>query len=145
MFIHVGSHNTGHYWIYIYDFVAKLWRKYNDEKVTEVEDIREIFEAPGTSRPPTPYYLVYVKDEMKEQLVDPVCRSVTEPPHEEHADVTMQDYEDVPIMNGADSITDQIKDTYAGIHKPQTQMQQVVADGNAFREPDEAYDCEVAW
>lgn len=99
VFIHVGSHITGHYWIYIYDFKAKIWRKYNDEKITEVKDTKEIFEANKGPRPPTPYYLVYVKDESKESLVDPVCRDVKEPPPEVTQDVDMKDYADIPITS----------------------------------------------
>lgn len=97
VFIHVGSHNTGHYWIYIYDFEAKIWRKYNDEKVSEVHDIDEIFKQDSGVRPPTPYFLVYVKDDIKERLVDPVCRDIIEPPAGESQDVVMEDYTDIPI------------------------------------------------
>ena len=120
MFIHVGSHNAGHYWIYIYDFNVKTWRKYNDEKVTEVADTKEIFEAPGTIRPPTPYYLVYVRNDIKESLIDPVCRDVVEPPAGLNEDTTMDDYEDVPVTS------QMIEDAYAPI---MSQNQQVAHDG----------------
>lgn len=127
VFIHVGSHNTGHYWIYIYDFVAKIWRKYNDEKVTEVRDTKEIFEAPGTTRPPTPYYLVYVKEDSKEQLVDPVCRDVIDPPPDEVQDTVMEDYTEISMPN----VTSQmIEDTYAPLNRPRTQQEQVRFDGS---------------
>lgn len=122
VFIHRGTASFGHYWIYIYDFSRRIWRKYNDGYVTEVQDEGEIFEqdppppppplpapaigsapAPQSQsqsqqsstqngcnqttqsypqnpyyHPPTPYYLVYVKDELKEQLIDPICRRVVE-------------------------------------------------------------------
>ncbi|KAI9797872.1 MAG: ubiquitin-specific protease ubp2 [Piccolia ochrophora] len=80
VFIHRGTATFGHYWIYIYDFTRKVWRKYNDGYVTEVKDEKEIYEQ-EPHYPATPYYLVYVRDQDKDDLVDPVCRDV--PPHEE--------------------------------------------------------------
>lgn len=109
VFIHVGSHNAGHYWIYIYDFGAKLWRKYNDEKVVEVTDTREIFEAPKPPRPPTPYYLVYVKENIQKELVDPVCRNVTDPPEAEDRDTSMEEYTEIPISITSEMIEDTCK------------------------------------
>ena len=78
VFIHRGYVNSGHYWIYIYDFSKKIWRKYNDGYVTEVKDVREIFERDSESRPSTPYFLVYIQDNLKDELVDPVCRDISE-------------------------------------------------------------------
>jgi ubiquitin carboxyl-terminal hydrolase 25/28 len=78
VFVHHGSVSFGHYYIYIYDFSKEIWRKYNDEYVTEVFNLNEIFENDSTNNPPTPYFLVYVNDAMKDRLVDPVCRDVTE-------------------------------------------------------------------
>ncbi|KAF6241209.1 hypothetical protein HO173_001003 [Letharia columbiana] len=92
VFIHRGFHNSGHYWIYIYDFTRQLWRNYNDGYVTEIKDTKEIFEQEPGDRPATPYFLVYVKDESKEDLVDSVCRDVVEPPAEEQQDTVMEDY-----------------------------------------------------
>jgi ubiquitin carboxyl-terminal hydrolase 25/28 len=78
VFVHHGSVSFGHYYIYIYDFRKEIWRKYNDEYVTEVYNVNEIFENDSTNNPPTPYFLVYVNDAMKDRLADPVCRDVTE-------------------------------------------------------------------
>ena len=126
VFIHVGSHITGHYWIYIYDFTTKTWRKYNDEKVTEVKDTKEIFEAPSASRPPTPYYVVYVKDDEKELLVDPVCRDMKEPPPaKQDQDTEMEDYTDIMVPNVT---AEMIEDTYAALNRPRTQQEQVEFD-----------------
>ncbi|GES61066.1 ubiquitin carboxyl-terminal hydrolase [Aspergillus terreus] len=85
VFIHSGSVSFGHYWIYIFDFERNVWRKYNDEYVTEVQDIDEIFANQERANPPTPYFLVYVNDDMKSRLVDPVHRVVQEqhPPNEQ--------------------------------------------------------------
>lgn len=79
VFVHHGSVSFGHYWIYIYDFRKDIWRKYNDEYVTEVKNLDEIFKNTGTSNPPTPYFLVYINEKMKERLVDPVCRDIVQP------------------------------------------------------------------
>ena len=95
VFIHRGSSNAGHYWVYIFDFNAGIWRKYNDERVTPVNDVKEIFEEPTGPRPPTPYFLVYVKDEIRAELVDPVCRHVVDVPVEESKDHEMAEY--VPV------------------------------------------------
>lgn len=92
VFIHRGFHNSGHYWIYIYDFKKQLWRNYNDGYVNEIKDTKEIFEQEPGDRPATPYFLVYVRDESKEDLVDSVCRDVVEPPPEEQQDTVMEDY-----------------------------------------------------
>ena len=74
-----------------------MWRNYNDERVTKVTDVSEIFDAPSGDRPPTPYFLVYVKEELKEDLVNPVCRDVTEVPPSEPNDVTMEDYDPIEL------------------------------------------------
>lgn len=76
VFIHRGSVNFGHYWIYIFDFTRNIWRKYNDTYVTEVSDTAEIFGSKDERNPPTPYFLVYVHDEKKDILANPVCREI---------------------------------------------------------------------
>lgn len=58
----VGTASFGHYWIYIYDFKEKIWRKYNDEHVDRVDDLKQVFGQEG-SNPATPYFLVFVKNE----------------------------------------------------------------------------------
>ncbi|MCJ1432616.1 ubiquitin-specific protease ubp2 [Xylographa pallens] len=78
VFIHRGMVNSGHYWIYIYDFVNSMWRKYNDGYVTEVTETKVIFEAEQSTRPATPYFLVYVRDDLRSDLVESVCRDVAE-------------------------------------------------------------------
>ena len=90
VFIHRGYVNSGHYWIYIRDFETNIWRKYNDGYVTEVKDTKEIFEQELSERPATSYFVVYVKDELKNQLVNPVCRDIVEPPLEA-LDTVMED------------------------------------------------------
>lgn len=79
VFMHHGSVEFGHYYIYIYDFKKEIWRKYNDNDVREVQDPAEIFAVRQEENPPTPYFLVYVHDSMKDRLVDPVCREIFDP------------------------------------------------------------------
>ncbi|RAL08083.1 ubiquitin-specific protease UBP2 [Aspergillus homomorphus CBS 101889] len=78
VFIHQGSVEFGHYYIYIFDFDRNVWRKYNDQDVTEVHNVDEIFREQGQLNPPTPYFLVYVNDRMKHDLVNPVRRELLE-------------------------------------------------------------------
>ena len=76
VFIHRGLATSGHYWIYIYDFARRVWRKYNDGYVSEVTDVREIFETEAGVRPATSSFLVYVKEGLEPELTDAVCREV---------------------------------------------------------------------
>lgn len=73
-FFHRGSAGSGHYWIYIFDHVNEIWRKYNDDIVTQVSNLQEIFGNPRdqgnpfystvpNSNPPNPYFLVYVRSD----------------------------------------------------------------------------------
>lgn len=77
VFMHRGTSSYGHYWIYIHDFASNTWREYNDERVSVVDDTKKIF-APdaGTGNKATPYYLVYVREDRKDELVDAVCRDI---------------------------------------------------------------------
>ncbi|KAL9027046.1 MAG: hypothetical protein Q9196_004378 [Gyalolechia fulgens] len=109
VFIHVGSATFGHYWIYIRDFEKNMWRKYNDESVSAVTDISQIFDQDPSERPPTPYFLVYVKDELKDQLVSPLCRDV--PPQQQPSQYDTSD----AVMNDAGNdypmtVTDAVED-----------------------------------
>ncbi|KJX94272.1 ubiquitin carboxyl-terminal hydrolase like protein [Zymoseptoria brevis] len=74
VFIHRGTHGHGHYWIYIKDFAKGIWRKYNDEKVEEYSNVNEILEA-KTWEHGTPTYAVYVQDQGKLDIIQPVCRA----------------------------------------------------------------------
>lgn len=109
VFVHHGSVSFGHYWIYIYDFRRDVWRKYNDEYVTEVQNLDEIFKENQPSNPPTPYFLVYINDQKKDILVDPVCRDIEQtmpdaPFTETSAEAPMP-MEDVQITNASANVT----------------------------------------
>ena len=76
-YLKLGTVSFGHYWIYIYDFQRNIWRKYNDGYVTEVTDETEVFEQEANN-PATPYFLIYVQDKYKDELVDAVCRDIAD-------------------------------------------------------------------
>lgn len=74
IFIHRGEASYGHYWVYIRDPTKNVFRKYNDETVTEVP-ASEVFNfVEGNTA--TPYYIVYVKDELKEEYIEPLKRVI---------------------------------------------------------------------
>jgi ubiquitin carboxyl-terminal hydrolase 25 len=102
VFIHRGTSTYGHYWIYIYDFERDIWREYNDERVSVVNDRKQIFEQTGANGP-TPYYLVYVKDQLKDDLVDAVCREIVE---EEPEMPILINEDNVEMDNGTQHIED---------------------------------------
>ena len=90
VFVHRGDPSGGHYWIFIFDFERKIWRVYNDEKVDEVTDLREVFEPDQSGpRPPTSAYLVYVQEGRELELTDAVCRHI-EPGLGSSADMPIQ-------------------------------------------------------
>ncbi|ONH76392.1 Ubiquitin carboxyl-terminal hydrolase 2 [Pichia kudriavzevii] len=73
VFIHRGQASYGHYWIYIRDPKNNVYRKYNDEIVSEVT-IEEVFNfAEGNTA--TPYYLTFIKDDLLDQIT-PLQRDV---------------------------------------------------------------------
>jgi ubiquitin carboxyl-terminal hydrolase 25 len=104
VFIHRGTSTYGHYWIYIYDFERDIWREYNDERVSVVNDRKQIFEQSGANGP-TPYYLVYVKDQLKDELVDAVCREIIEE-EPEVLNLIMNEDGNVEMENGIQHIED---------------------------------------
>ncbi|CAD0085713.1 unnamed protein product [Aureobasidium mustum] len=77
VFFHRGSTGHGHYWTCIYDIQHNIWRLYNDEKVEQVNRLDDILSA-ETWQQGTPTYAVYVRDDTKEQYVEPLCRNVEE-------------------------------------------------------------------
>jgi ubiquitin carboxyl-terminal hydrolase 25/28 len=67
---HMGQRATsGHYWVWIYDFAARVWRKYNDTTVTERAESETATVLAELSAAGEPYYIAYVRDEDKENLV----------------------------------------------------------------------------
>ncbi|CUM63290.1 uncharacterized protein PRCAT00000861001 [Priceomyces carsonii] len=72
IFIHRGEASYGHYWIYIKDPHKDIFRKYNDETVTEVPSSEVFNFTEGNTA--TPYYIVYVKDELMKDYIEPLKR-----------------------------------------------------------------------
>jgi ubiquitin carboxyl-terminal hydrolase 25 len=65
---HSGGSSAGHYWIWVHDFKKNVWLKYNDSMVTEdARDSQAVLDQ--LSQNGDPYYLAYVRDELKEELV----------------------------------------------------------------------------
>ncbi|CAI4051604.1 ubiquitin-specific protease UBP2 SKDI_15G2720 [Saccharomyces kudriavzevii IFO 1802] len=72
VFIHRGEASYGHYWIYIKDRnYGGVWRKYNDETISEVQE-EEVFNF-NEGNTATPYFLVYVK-QGQESDIEPLKR-----------------------------------------------------------------------
>ncbi|QLL33947.1 hypothetical protein HG536_0F02720 [Torulaspora globosa] len=74
VFIHRGEASYGHYWVYIKDrFKNGIWRKYNDETITEVPESEVLNFTEGNTA--TPYFLVYIQ-KGHEQDIEPLKRIV---------------------------------------------------------------------
>ncbi|KAJ4300678.1 ubiquitin-specific protease ubp2 [Kalmusia sp. IMI 367209] len=98
IFMHAGSHRGGHYWIYIYDFQNDIWRKYNDETVTE-ESEEMILKRIQQDRPPTSTGIVYVREDVTE-YTEAVCRRPqVNSPQNQHGDVEMTDAQSIVNMD----------------------------------------------
>lgn len=75
IFIHRGEASYGHYWIYIKDpHQNNIFRKYNDEMVTEVPDSEVFNFLEGNTA--TPYYIVYVKNDLEKDYINPLNRVI---------------------------------------------------------------------
>uniref|UniRef100_A0A060T713 ubiquitinyl hydrolase 1 n=1 Tax=Blastobotrys adeninivorans TaxID=409370 RepID=A0A060T713_BLAAD len=72
VFVHRGQATFGHYWIYINDMKNKVFRKYNDEYVTQVP-YSEVFDE-SEENTATPYFLVYVREDLCDDFVDALVR-----------------------------------------------------------------------
>ncbi|KAJ9074050.1 ubiquitin-specific protease ubp2 [Entomophthora muscae] len=68
VFIHKGSANYGHYWIYIRDWVKNIWYKFNDEHVVAVHESEIFSDTSGSSA--NPYYIIYISSDRITQLLD---------------------------------------------------------------------------
>ncbi|KAF2399848.1 cysteine proteinase [Trichodelitschia bisporula] len=88
-----GGMKGGHYWVYIHDFKGNVWRRYEDREVTVVRDLSQIFGESDPAIQGAPYFVVYVRDDLKNKFVDAVCRHEPEPTGSD-GDVDMTDAED---------------------------------------------------
>jgi ubiquitin carboxyl-terminal hydrolase 25/28 len=99
---HAGqTAKSGHYWVWIYDFGARVWRKYNDTTVTERKEEESAALLEELSKAGEPYYLAYVREEGLEGLVEVPGRKVE--PAEEVAEVQQVDGE---MMEGVERVGD---------------------------------------
>ncbi|KAL7910981.1 hypothetical protein GGI35DRAFT_331566 [Trichoderma velutinum] len=85
---HRGHLTSGHYWVWIHDFEANVWRWYNDADVRENKDTAEVLRTLSTSG--EPYFLCYVRDDDKDQYVSVPKR---EPPAMEDTDKVQEEQE----------------------------------------------------
>ncbi|KAI1413465.1 cysteine proteinase [Hypoxylon sp. FL1857] len=106
---HRGGTAAGHYWVWIRDFKRNVWYRYNDETVTEdsrgTEAVLNDLNETGD-----PYYVAYVRDEMKDDLVDVPQRHKPEAESSPPAGQEVEMIEgvafepvQVPITNGSSS------------------------------------------
>ncbi|KAI0517830.1 hypothetical protein F5B22DRAFT_635692 [Xylaria bambusicola] len=66
---HGGGMSAGHYWVWVRDFKNQVWYKYNDSLVTKDErDSEQVVDELNNSG--DPYYVAYVRDELKDSLVE---------------------------------------------------------------------------
>lgn len=69
MICHGGGMNAGHYWVWVRDFKNQIWYKYNDSQVTkDSRDSQQVISEVNDSG--DPYYVAYVRDELKDDLVE---------------------------------------------------------------------------
>lgn len=99
VFFHRGGAGGGHYWTSMFDFKSNLWRDYNDETVQEHQSPNDIFNAHEWLHG-TPTYAVYVRDDVKDDFVEPVCRAPEEAPTEMAQDTQMNS--NVAVWSDAD-------------------------------------------
>ena len=60
--IHDGTAESGHYYSYIRDHTQGVWRKYDDHRVTIVEQDQVLEEAMGGGLTKSAYYVIYISD-----------------------------------------------------------------------------------
>jgi ubiquitin carboxyl-terminal hydrolase 25/28 len=83
-----GSGFGGHWWIYIRDFKNNVWRSYNDAIVTVVSE-EEVFRKRDPMKEPAASLVVYVKDDKKDELCDPLHRIKPETEADDDGDLDM--------------------------------------------------------
>ncbi|KAK9372232.1 uncharacterized protein V1513DRAFT_466843 [Lipomyces chichibuensis] len=113
VFIHRGQATFGHYWIYIYDFAAWKFRKYNDERVTDVsedevlpftkDEFARINMANFDNSAATPYFLVFVREDLTDQLLEAVKRKLPKKPAEHSLEQVL---EPVELEKGEETYVD---------------------------------------
>lgn len=94
---HGGNVRAGHYWVWIRDFKRNVWLKYNDSIVTEESgDSQSVLDKLNEGG--DPYYLAYVLEDKKDELVEVPPRAVPDsdaPAAQGHGGVEVQTIEGV--------------------------------------------------
>lgn len=68
-----GDGYGGHWWICIRDFKNNVWRSYNDKDVRVITE-EEIFRKRDPDKEADAHLVVYVRDDRKDELCDPLHR-----------------------------------------------------------------------
>jgi ubiquitin carboxyl-terminal hydrolase 25/28 len=106
VFTHRGGTKGGHYWIYIYDFQNGIWRKYNDDLVTPVDE-KDIFEQENGAMPAASTGVVYIREDLINEITEAVKRepnsnapaiAINDHVQTQASDVTMPDADDDDAM-----------------------------------------------
>ncbi|KAK5088046.1 ubiquitin-specific protease ubp2 [Lithohypha guttulata] len=121
-FFHRGTPLGGHYWVYIYDHVNEIWRKYNDSYVTQVTNLNEIFGNPQddpnnpnhstSGSPANPYFLVWARSDRislkqgEQSIVETVKRDPVTPPPSQPPTTTTWNEIDGAITSGLPPLED---------------------------------------
>jgi ubiquitin carboxyl-terminal hydrolase 25/28 len=66
--VHDGGADDGHYFTFIRDHCNKKWIKMNDIKISEVTEEEVFAQCVGGHGNMTAYWLVYVNEEVRDQL-----------------------------------------------------------------------------
>ncbi|KAI0205975.1 hypothetical protein F4808DRAFT_187149 [Astrocystis sublimbata] len=95
---HVGGMKAGHYWVWIRDFKNQAWYKYNDSNVTkDPRHTKQVIDELNNGG--DPYYVAYVRDELKDELV-----GIPDRAHHGEVDVAMVDESEQVEMEVIDSV-----------------------------------------
>lgn len=87
---HGGNLGSGHYWVWIYDFEQRVWRRYNDTAVEVEPDSEKVLKELNNSS--HPYYVAYVRESDVDELVTVPRRNVAPNDPSPYAqDIEMQD------------------------------------------------------
>jgi len=62
--LHQGFAGGGHYWAHLRNIQNNKWMKFNDVRVTEVDEETVLKEATGGSANTSAYFLIYINEEM---------------------------------------------------------------------------------
>eukprot|EP00359_Climacostomum_virens_P005944 CAMPEP_0204904364 /NCGR_PEP_ID=MMETSP1397-20131031/4821_1 /ASSEMBLY_ACC=CAM_ASM_000891 /TAXON_ID=49980 /ORGANISM="Climacostomum Climacostomum virens, Strain Stock W-24" /LENGTH=950 /DNA_ID=CAMNT_0052073147 /DNA_START=3586 /DNA_END=6438 /DNA_ORIENTATION=+ len=73
--VHEGQAGSGHYFVYIRDAIDHKWRKYNDIRVTEVDEQEVMKVSTGGHGLNSAYCLVYVNSDIQHSLTDNLLES----------------------------------------------------------------------